>query len=171
MNDYYSTPIDRKRLTAGAFTNLLNWTRIREAVPKGALTWQGARHGSAPYGITIEGMIFTDEWSTFNYCSVQVLTVPTSGFTTPSRISTYMGGNVHIRPLEGDTLKVYNGKFTEEGPWVDRVLEIMNEIRVLGIAWMEAKKKDDAEKSLLRQEKHANTLADAISSFNKKSVT
>lgn len=101
--------------------------------------WSGSAYRSHPCGVYRKGIIFTNNWSTFDYCSAEVVLDPTSPMA-PQSHNPSGSGDPFLRPERGGTLRIYSdGQWqNEDGPWRKIVLDVIAELK-LEIAEAEAK--------------------------------
>ena len=128
---------------------------------KGA--WSGSAYCSHPCGVIRGGMIFTNDWTTYDSCSVRVMLDPSSAFKPWSTDSLWQGGNPHPQPENGGTLTVYScGRWVEEdGPWRSKILATLGELKAEIAAAEEIANKKLADERAASIAAHQSVIAKA----------
>lgn len=91
--------------------------------------WQGSAYDHHPCGVIRKGIIFCNEWCTFNYCSASVILNPKSKIIPP--YNDPLGrGNPHPRPEDGGVLLIYSyGCWSQDdGPWRQIVVDVLSDL-------------------------------------------
>lgn len=122
--------------------------------------WSGSAFRSHPRGIFRENMLFTNEWSTYDYCSVKVATDPDAKLILGCKDSC-AHGNPHPSVSSGDLVTVYrDGSWVADGPWCERVVAILAEVE-REIAEIAASEKAEADRKQAAAKAEARAKLDA----------
>lgn len=111
--------------TAGRFCDLVA-AAARHKLPG---WWSGRSFRHHPRGVVRGGIIFTNEWSTHNYCLAEVMLDPTSPIATRCQDSR-ASGDASCKPVRGGLLRVYSsGSWSnDDGPWRDKIVKILEDL-------------------------------------------
>lgn len=90
-------------------------------------SWIGSAYRYHPRGVIRRGIIFTNDWSSYNYCSARVILDPTSKITNPINMPEAHHNRATPEPETGGTLRVYwTGEWREDdGPWRQIILDVL----------------------------------------------
>ena len=85
-------------------------------------------------------MVFTNHWNVNNYCDVKVMTDPEArlvlGCQEPAA-----HGDPHPTASSGELVTVYrNGKWISDGPWCEKIVRILADVKAETEANLEAER-------------------------------